>query len=226
MERNKNNDSINNDTFKTHAKESKEEQKTPFTPNAIWNAQKIAVKKGKKVSKKKKLGINQFKNFSSQNNSISARNPLKMVSPPSNHCQKFLEREYKLKMDKMLDVVEREYSESYKSNDSWKIETPFNQDKLIVHDVKQDRSSFNNKVKRLLKWATNSNTPARNEDPAEERILLFSSNKRLPNLCGEETFNDFPENSTLEVEGNMKTHKPLLFWAKAMNLKLIKGNQQ
>lgn len=41
-----------------------------------------------------------------------------MVSPPPKNCQKFLEKEYRQKMDKMLDVIEGEYSETFKSNDS------------------------------------------------------------------------------------------------------------
>ena len=39
MERqNKSNDWIDNDTFKTHAKESKEEHKAAWSPSEVWNA--------------------------------------------------------------------------------------------------------------------------------------------------------------------------------------------
>lgn len=116
LDKNKSNEYIDDETFKTFAKESKEEWKG--SPNGTKNCLK-SKKKVKKVSKWRKLKINQLKNFASQQNSFTTRNPLRLASP-SHLCPRVNEQQHQLKMDEMLNLNVKENTDSYQSDISRK----------------------------------------------------------------------------------------------------------
>ena len=84
--------------------------------------------------------------------------------------------------------------------------------------------SFNSKFEGYMKWNLKSKSPCvSGKNYGLFNIFNFSSNRYIKNWVDEQFFQDFPENSTFEIEGSLKTNKPLLFSAKPMDLKLIKG---
>ena len=170
------------------------------------------------------MEIKNFKNFASQKPSFTSRIPLRLASPTSKNV--YLENEHNIKMSKMLDVNERDYSDSYKSNDSYKHNYEDDQHWLIVQVHENERSSFNTKVQQLLHKDKKSKTPIIRNNTEKDWALLYQSNKGVSKILDENFFKDFPENSTYEIEGDIKTNKPFLFWAKQMNLKLIKGKER
>lgn len=83
--------------------------------------------------------------------------------------------------------------------------------------------SFNSKFDSMLKSSNKAKSPMwLGASYGLSNFFVFPSNK-IAQKFEEKMFKDFPENSTYEIEGKLKTNKPLLFWAKPMNLKLIKG---
>ena len=93
----------------------------------------------------------------------------------------------------------------------------------MMQELKNGRS-FNSKFESYLKWNLKARSPGWHVDNnILQKWFAFPSSKVIQKWEEDKNFQDFPENSTFEIEGALKTNKPLLFWAKPMNLKLIKG---
>lgn len=126
-------------------KGTKEERKINKTP---IDKPKPSKRKHPKGEKGKKLGINQFKNYQSQANSFISKNQSRLCSPSIGKTGRFLELEYKKKMNKMLNVNANKFTESLVSGASSPSKMVSDTKKLLLHQIRNERS-INTKIEGL-----------------------------------------------------------------------------
>lgn len=208
-------------TYKLGPKDVKEEKKTHKTP---MDRPKTTKRKPAKGDKGKKLGINQFKNYQSQANSFITKNQARLWSPSIGKTGKFLEIEYKKKMNKMLSVNANKFTESHNSGASSPSKLVSDTKRLLLHQIRNERS-INTKIEGLGFSGTEKPQSMCSGFGHQSSRFYFPSNKLTKGDSKDHLFQDLPEESTYELEGELRTNKPLLFGAKSMNLKQITGRQ-
>lgn len=176
----------------------------------------------KKSIKTNRLKINHLKNYVSQCQPLGSKNTFRMGSPTIIKPIKGIDYDYDQRMKKMLDVKANEISDSHWSYGSEQSKLKF-QNKLAQANSKNENLKMLSmsplKVKRFK-----DNSPSK-------RLNKFSFKAEQPRSSlieqqnSKELFAEFPENSTLELEGSLRLNKPFLFGAKPMNLKSIKGGR-